>query len=47
MTKHEMYFLAKSALPMFLVMVVMIFIMIAFPELATYLPSTVRSASAG
>ena len=47
MTKHEMYFLAKSALPMFLVMVVMVFIMIAFPELATYLPSTVRSAGAG
>ena len=47
MTKHEMYFLAKSALPMFLVMVLMVFIMIAFPELATYLPSTVRSAGAG
>jgi C4-dicarboxylate transporter DctM subunit len=37
MTKHEMVFLAKSALPMFLMMVVMVFIMIAFPELATYL----------
>jgi len=47
MTKHEMLFLAKSALPMFLMMVVMVFIMIAFPELATYLPSTVRSAGAG
>jgi len=47
MTKHEMLFLAKSALPMFLIMVVMVFIMIAFPELATYLPSTVRSAGAG
>ena len=47
MTKHEMLFLAKSALQMFLIMVVMVFIMIAFPELATYLPSTVRSASAG
>ena len=47
MTKHEMYFLAKSALPMFLVMVLMVFIMIAFPELATYLASTVRSAGAG
>ena len=43
----EMLFLAKSALPMFLMMVVMVFIMIAFPELATYLPSTVRSAGAG
>jgi tripartite ATP-independent transporter DctM subunit len=42
MTKHEMLFLAKSALPMFLMMVVMVFILIAFPELATYLPSTIR-----
>ena len=47
MTKHEMLFLAKSALPMFLMMVVMVFIMIAFPELATYLPSTVRGPGAG
>ena len=47
MTKHEMLFLAKAAFPMFLVMIVMVFIMINFPELATYLPSTVRSAGAG
>ena len=47
MTKHEMWFLAKSALPMFLMMVVMVFIMIAFPELATYLPSTIRGPGAG
>jgi len=47
MTKHEMLFLAKSALPMFLMMVVMVFIMIGFPELATYLPSTIRGPGAG
>jgi tripartite ATP-independent transporter DctM subunit len=47
MTKHEMVFLAKSALPMFLMMVVMVFIMIAFPELATYLPSTIKGPGAG
>tara|TARA_B100000378_G_scaffold272015_1_gene263216 strand:+ start:80 stop:676 length:597 start_codon:yes stop_codon:yes gene_type:complete len=47
MTKHEMLFLAKSALPMFLMMVVMVFIMMAFPELATYLPSTIRGPGAG
>ena len=47
MTKHEMLFLAKSALPMFLMMVIMVFIMIGFPELATYLPSTVRGPGAG
>jgi len=28
-------------------MVVMVFIMIGFPELATYLPSTVRGPGAG
>jgi tripartite ATP-independent transporter DctM subunit len=47
MTKHEMLFLAKSALPMFLMMVVMVFILIAFPELATYLPSTIRGPGPG
>jgi C4-dicarboxylate transporter, DctM subunit len=47
MTKHDMIFLAKSALPMFLMMVVMAFIMIAFPELATYLPSTIKGPGAG
>ena len=47
MTKHDMIFLAKSVLPMFLMMVVMAFIMIAFPELATYLPSTIKGPGAG
>ena len=47
MTKHDMIFLAKAALPMFLMMVVMAFIMIAFPELATYLPSTIKGPGAG
>jgi len=47
MTKHDMVFLAKSALPMFLMMVVMAFIMIAYPELATYLPSTIKGPGAG
>jgi hypothetical protein len=32
---------------MFLMMVAMVFIMIAFPELATYLPSTVRGPGGG
>jgi C4-dicarboxylate transporter, DctM subunit len=47
MTKHDMIFLAKAALPMFLMMVVMAFIMIAYPELATYLPSTIKGPGAG
>lgn len=38
MTKHEINFIAKAAIPMFLLMVVMVFILVAFPELATYLP---------
>ena len=47
MTKHNMFFLAKAAFPMFMMMVVMIFVLIYFPELATYLPSTVKGPGAG
>ncbi len=46
-TKHEMGYIAKTALPLFAIMVVMVFIMIAFPELATYLPSQMRNAAGG
>jgi tripartite ATP-independent transporter DctM subunit len=44
-TKHEMGYIAKTALPLFAIMVVMVFIMIAFPELATYLPDNMRTAT--
>ena len=44
-TKHEMGYIAKTALPLFAIMVGMVFIMIAFPELATWLPSTMRDAA--
>jgi len=47
MTKHNMFFLAKAAFPMFMMMVVMIFVLIYFPELATYLPSTIKGPGAG
>ncbi len=47
MTRHNMVFLAKAAFPMFMMMVIMVFIIIAFPELATYLPSTVKGPGAG
>ena len=47
MTKHNMVFLAKAAFPMFMMMVIMVFIIITFPELATYLPSTVKGPGAG
>ncbi len=42
MTNHEMGFVARSAIPMFLIMVLMVFVLIAFPQLATYLPDNLR-----
>ena len=47
MTKHNMIYLAKAAFPMFMMMVVMIFVLIYFPELATYLPSTLKGPGTG
>jgi TRAP-type C4-dicarboxylate transport system permease large subunit len=43
-TKHEMGYIAKTALPLFGIMVLMVFVMIAFPELATYLPENMRNS---
>lgn len=43
MTNHEMGYIARAALPMFLIMVVMVFVLIAVPELATWLPETMRT----
>lgn len=43
MTRHEMTYIARAALPMFALMVVMVFILIAFPELATWLPDNMRN----
>ena len=42
MTSHEMGFIARAAFPMFLIMVLMVFVLITFPELATWLPDNVR-----
>ena len=42
MTRHQMNYIAKTALPMFALMVVMVFILIAFPEIATYLPENMK-----
>jgi tripartite ATP-independent transporter DctM subunit len=42
MTDHEMNYIAKAALPMFMLMVVMVFVLILFPELATWLPENMR-----
>jgi len=43
MTDHEMGYIAKAAIPMFLLMVIMVFILILVPELATWLPENMRS----
>ena len=43
MTGKTMSFISRSALPMFLIMVGMVFILIAFPELATWLPDNMRT----
>ncbi|WP_163263944.1 TRAP transporter large permease [Chelativorans alearense] len=47
MTGHEMNFIARAALPMFVIMVLMVFLLIAFPELATWLPDNMRPAAGG
>jgi len=47
MTRHEMGFIARAAFPMFLIMVVMVFVLIVFPELATWLPDNMRTRPGG
>jgi len=42
MTDHEMGFIARAAFPMFLIMVVMVFVLILVPEIATWLPENIR-----
>ena len=42
MTNHEMSYIAKAAIPMFLIMVLMVFVLILFPEIATWLPDNMR-----
>ena len=47
MTSHEMGFIARAGFPMFLIMVLMVFVLIAFPEIATWLPDTLRKGPGG
>jgi len=42
MTDHEMSYIARAAIPMFLIMVLMVFVLILFPEIATWLPENIR-----
>ncbi|MBU2487121.1 MAG: TRAP transporter large permease subunit [Alphaproteobacteria bacterium] len=46
MTGHEMSFISRAAFPMFLIMVLMVFVLIAFPDLATWLPDNIRQTAA-
>jgi C4-dicarboxylate transporter DctM subunit len=39
MTRHGLGTIARAALPMFFIMVLMVFVLMGFPGLATYLPS--------
>ncbi len=43
MTGHQITYIALTALPLFLLMVVMVAILVAFPEIATFLPETMRA----
>jgi len=47
MTDYEMNFIAKAAIPMFLIMVLMVFVLIFVPELATFLPENMRQGPGG
>jgi len=44
MTGHEINYIAWTALPFFFLMCLMVAILVAFPELATWLPETMRQA---
>ena len=47
MSGHDVGYVARTALPMFLIMVAMVFLLIAVPELATWLPEHMRAAPGG
>ena len=42
MTDHEMSYIAKASLPMFAIMVLMVFVLIWVPDLALWLPENIR-----
>ena len=44
LTKHEMGYIAKTAFPMFLIMVVMVVVLVMVPDLATWLPESMRNS---
>ena len=44
MTGHEINYIARTALPFFVLMCLMVVVLVAVPELATWLPETMRQA---
>ncbi|MEZ5826697.1 MAG: TRAP transporter large permease subunit [Geminicoccaceae bacterium] len=47
MTGHQILYVARTALPFFLIMVLMVILLVAVPELATYLPENMRQTPGG
>jgi tripartite ATP-independent transporter DctM subunit len=47
LTKLELGYIAKTAFPMFLIMVLMVVILVVMPELATWLPESMRKSPGG
>jgi TRAP-type mannitol/chloroaromatic compound transport system permease large subunit len=47
MTRHEISYISKTAIPMVGLMLVMVVILVAWPELATWLPENIRSTPSG
>jgi TRAP-type C4-dicarboxylate transport system permease large subunit len=43
MTGHQIPYIARAALPMFAIMVLAVVLVVAFPEIATWLPAQMRS----
>lgn len=47
MTKHEISYIAKTAIPMVGLMLLMVVILVMFPEIATWLPDNIRKGPSG
>ena len=47
MTGHHIGYISRTAVPMFLLMCLMVAILVAFPEIATWLPENLRQRTAG
>ena len=47
MTGHQILYVARTALPFFIIMVFMVVLLVAVPELATYLPENMRQTPGG